>query len=208
MSALIRWLPQLARASANDLARYGDEAARVRTLLDFLPTMSADARELARDAWNASTWDARSVAEDAARSAAYAADRLDARDYVFADVNKAAKEGSQFAALDAAAGEIVNDFITRSNYRILTNPLATGRAFDVLQPRSPENFLDVVHGLADRKLVRQPLDVLNARTLARAPKSEQQALMEVINAIVGNDGYDDTAYTSLADLIELARRLN
>lgn len=209
---LVRWLPQIAEATADDIAQFGSQSARVRALLDFLPTMSDDAARIS-EAANDATWQAtdeamryeakssaaKRAALDATKAAQLAA--LDAADY-------AARDSAWSAARNASWGEVVNNLISPTDYRTLTNPLATGRAFDIVQRRgAPENFLDVVRGLGDRSLVTQPIDVLGARALARATKSEREALMEVINAIAGDTGYADTGYGSLAELIEAARLL-
>lgn len=204
---LVRWLPQIARASAEDIARFGPQAARMRGLLDFLPTMSDDAARISAPAWDAARSAAYKAAQNAAENAArYVAERA-ARNAAVDAADKAARRAARGAAYDAAMGEVVSDLIDPTTYRTLTNPLASGRALDVLRPRAPENFLDVVRGLGERRLVAQPVDVLSARTLARAPKSEREALMEVINAIAGDTGYADTGYDSLAELIEAARLL-
>jgi len=204
---LVRWLPQIVEATADDIARYGPQAGRVRSLLDFLPTMSDDAATLssaARDAGNNAAWNvARNAAWNAARNAAMDAERNAAMDAAMDAAWIAAR--ARGAARRAARGEVVNDLVTPDVYRKLTNPLAAGREFDVLRPRAPENFLDVVRGLGERGLVTQPIDVLGARTLARDPQRE--ALMEAINAIAGDTGYADTGYDSLSDLIEAARLL-
>lgn len=216
---LVRWLPKIAEATAKDIARYGPNAARVRSILDFLPTMSDDAARISRDAYkgtDAAAWSAADAAADAAvspvaRDAAWSAARFPARYPAYNAALDAARDAARgaawFPAGEAAVGESVSDLIDPRTYRTLTNPLAIGRALDVLRPRAPENFLDVVRGLGERGLVRQPVDVLSARTLARASDPERQALMEVINAIAGESGYADTGYDSLAELIEAARLL-
>lgn len=205
---LVRWLPQIAEATARDIARFGPQAVRVRGLLDFLPTMSEDAARISDDAAN--------VADDAARYAARDASsegtRYDAVRAAWSAVRDALNDFARYdargAAYDAALGESASDLIDPRTYRTLTNPLATGRAFDIVQRRgAPENFLDIVRGLGDRRLVTQPIDVLGARTLARASDPEREAMMEVINAIAGDTGYADTGYESLAELIDAARRI-
>lgn len=201
---LVRWLPQIARASAEDIRRFGPQAAQVRSILDFLPTMSEDAARVSRSA----RFPAYDAAEFAARDAAWLAERDAALSAASGAAYNAAWDAASEVASGAGIGESVSDLIDPKTYRTLTNPLAIGRAFDIVQRRgAPENFLDVVRGLGERRLVTQPVDVLGARTLARASDPERKALMEVINAIAGDTGYADTGYASLAELIEAARLL-
>lgn len=206
---LVRWLPQIAEAAADDIARFGPNAARVRGLLDFVRNMSDDAAIVAKEArleTGAKVKDAMSVADTATQRIRGGAEHNAWEDAQY--LSRIPGMGSsRFAARDAALAEVNSDLLSGETYRAITNPLAAGRAFDVLRPRAPENFLDVVRGLSERRLVTQPIDVLGARTLARAPKSEREALMEVINAIAGDTGYADTGYGSLAELIEAARLL-
>lgn len=197
---LVRWLPEIAGAWADDIARFGPQARRVRTLLDFIPTMSdeaaklSDATSLSNDAFNAAGYDAGRAAWDAARE--------DAQDAAYDAARYAARNGARNAAGNAAWGEVANDLITPDVYRTLTNPLAIGREFDVLRPQSPDNFLDVVRGLGERRLVLQPSDVEAARTLARDPQRE--ALMEFINGMTDGRGYGP-GFNSLDELINVAR---
>lgn len=196
MSALVRWLPQIARASADDIARYGPEAARVRTLLDFISTMSQDAASINAvkgalphkpfDAAILAAWDNKRI--DARRNAMNAADA--AIKGVAGNANIA-----YYPAWGAAAAEVVNDLITPDAYRALTNPLAAGRAFDVLRPRSPENFRDVVRKIGERDAIRQPLDVLTARTIARSPQEIRDIALGLIETGMGVDEALQTART-------------
>lgn len=211
MSALVRWAPTLA-ASADDLLNFGPQAARVRALLEFIPTMSDDAHRLSRAMTRYQPPNPGGGAESPMNVAAWDATVTGNRGGERTAAWKAVRSVTPFTGLhetepvwDATKAEVVSDLLDPRTYRQLTNPLATGRAFDVLRPRSPENFLDVVRGLDERSLVRQPVDVLSARALARDPQRE--ALMEVINAIAGNTGYADTGYDSLAELVEAARLL-
>jgi hypothetical protein len=216
----LKWLARYGgdvAASADDLARFGPEAAKVRALLSFLPTMSGDARELSGQAWIHSPNAAQEAAWDVVDAAARGEWRSDGLPRALLNTRNAVKKSPGLLPLsfnameDAAAGQVTSRLIDPQTYRTLTNPLATGRAFDVVRRREPENFLDVARGLGERGLVQQPMDVLGARTLARAADPEREALMEVIDAIVGNtgyaDSYADTGYDSLTDLIESARLL-
>lgn len=215
---LVRWLPQIARATADEVARFGPQAARVRGLLDFIPTLGPEGRIIAGSSLDNMPSSVRDPAVNSAWNAAVDHIRVNARDDASNSARRALYtslgKGEKFddaAAAEAmrmaAWGEVLSDVVEPQSYRTLTAPLAAGRAFDVLRPRAPENFLDVVRGLGERGLVQQPVDVLGARTLARASDPERRALMEVIDAIAGDAGYADTGYDSLAELIEAARLL-
>jgi len=185
---LMRWLPQIARASDGDKWLYGSQAARVRSLLDFLPTMSEDAVRLSGDVryvpkfYNQTAHlDAYDAAYDAERGNAAWNATQDAWDIMGDRATKLGIEsGASDAAFDAALGEVVNDFIRPDVYRDLTSPLAVGRAFDVLRPRSPENFLSVVRGLGEWDAIQQPSDLLLARRFGASPEEVRDITLGLI----------------------------
>jgi len=181
MSALVRWLPKLAVASADDIARYGPQAARVKTLLDFIPTMSDDAARMSRnvydvnmhaqyDRWGNATYTDPLDAERAIerRGARYAA-------------WDAAPRAAEDAAGDAARAEVTSDIITPEYYRLLTNPLAMGRAVDVLAPRYKDTpFRELLQELAPKRVITQPSDVLAVGRIARSPEDIREIVMTLI----------------------------
>lgn len=192
--ALVRWLPQIAKATADDVARFGPNAARVRALLDFLPTMSEEAAETSKLAWDAGIMsrpfqDATVEASDlaglltstngipraSARGAAWsrAANSMSRRP----DIAPAA------AAQEAAMVELISDIVSPETYRTLTGPLAAGRAVDLLRAR-PRNqgtpFLDVVRQAAERGAVTGPRDVVAANRLARSPEDIREIAMTLM----------------------------
>ena len=205
MSALVRWLPELAVASADDIRRFGPQAARVRSLLDFIPTMSEDAGRVGTDLWHAVGYaagdDARraawyralgaasDAADDAARNAAGDAAGYDARnaadDAAWHDASWTAWHDTRHAALtaadNAARAEVVSDLISPENYRLLTNPLATGRAVDVLAPRYKDTpFREMLQELASPRVITQPSDVLAVGRIARSPEEIRDIAMTLI----------------------------
>jgi len=187
---VVKWLANYGgdvAASADDLARYGPEAAQVRGLLDFLPTMSDDAREVSGQAWHptrndasGAAWDAAieaasNAASNAAGNAAWDAARSDAWD--------AAWDAASDAAWDAASGVSVGNFISPENYRTLTNPLAAGRAVDVLGSRVRNQgtpFLDVVRTMGERRAITGPRDVVVASRLAKAPEDIREIALTLM----------------------------
>ena len=212
MSALVRWLPELAVATADDIVNYGPNAVRVRTLLDFLPKMSDDAMRVGgnaldaqlqpgalRDARNAAAedaWDAVSLAEnperwnslDVARNDAYiVAGRavMDAARNAAKPVNmrhtRPAMVAAGNAAQEATLGELVADLISPENYRLLTNPLAAGRAVDVLAPRYKDTqFRELLQELAPKRVITQPSDVLGIGRIARSPEDIREIALTLI----------------------------
>jgi hypothetical protein len=195
VSALVRWLPKLAVASADDIARFGPNAARVRSLLDFLPTMSDEAARAAKEAEAARNaalgWDVKKdVAWRAVLNAARNSPRDAARDKAWRAARDATRGGAWDSAWDAAPraveGEVVSDLISPENYRSLTNPLATGRAVDVLAPRYKNTpFRELLQELAPKRVITQPTDVLGVGRIASLP--DEVAIREAID-LVANYG--------------------
>jgi hypothetical protein len=187
VSALIRWLPKLAVASADDIAQFGPQAARVRTLLDFLPTMSQEAARVGGRAWLGSSEDlvfdaveaASRAGKNKAYNASYEASRYKAR-YPKSDM-------MSDAARSAGWGEAVSDLISPENYRILTNPLATGRA----APRYKDTpFRELLQELAPKRLITQPSDVLSVGRIARSPED----IVEIAMTLIADGVPIDEAY--------------
>mgnify|MGYP003659818410 CR=1 FL=1 len=190
---VIKWLARHAddvAASAADLEKFGPQAARVRALLDFIPTMSDDAVRTSgvaeRAAESGAAYDAsRSAASDAAwnatHGAAYGAAYGAASDAAYRAAGgakgnagrtaawTAARDAARDAAYGAAMGDVAGDLISPEHYRALTNPLAAGRAVDLLRAR-PRNqgtpFLDVVRNMGERGALTGPRDVVVASRLA------------------------------------------
>lgn len=180
---LVRWMPDIVEATANDISRFGPNAAQVRGLLNFLPTMSREAAELSDSIWGASKnnaynetlWEAmRSANREVERGAALGA---------AGDVGRNV-DLSWFPVRDVATGEVVSDLITPEQYRILTNPLNVGRTFqermglmlpdqqgpfmrmvNQLSPASPEEVI-AVERLMDNPNVGALLEMLTSPQMA------------------------------------------
>jgi len=210
---LVKWLANQAddvAASADDLKRFGPKAAQVRSLLDFIPTMSDDAAEVSRIALAAAYNAPGSATHSAARYAAMdAAHNAAAQGAARKAAMDAAKNVARNAAMDAGSAEAVGDLITPKIYRTLTNPLAAGREADRVNMNAPENFMDIIRGLGERNLIVNPQDVRSARKLAGLSEYERGQVLEFMNAMVenANDGYryPGSAYKSLEELIKSAR---
>ena len=190
--SLVRWLPELAVATAEDVARYGPQAARVKTLLDFLPTMSDEAARTSGAAWNAApdaAWgDAMAAVRGSARGPAWDAAYDATNDVVLPSWSGpswgVSSDDAYDAASDAALGSVVSDLISPENYRRLTDPLAAGRAVDILRTR-PRNlntpFLDITRRLAEQGSIRGPRDVVVASRIARSPEDIREIALTLIS---------------------------
>lgn len=195
---VIKWLANQGDdvvASADDLSEFGPNAARVRALLDFIPTMSDDAVRASNAAHSAASsyeYDAaidgaHSNAYDNAGDAAYDAAPAGAGDAVYHATygpRYAGATGDATAgAYNAALGDIAGDLISPENYRILTNPLAAGRAVDLLRAR-PRNqgtqFLDVVRSMGERGALTGPRDVVVASRLAKSPEDIREIALTLM----------------------------
>jgi len=210
---LIKWLANQAddvAASADDLKRFGPNAARVRSLLDFIPTMSDDAARASGSAWNNASNNANNAARNAAyfsvwnnaRNNADNAARNAAWDAADGDTYDAARNALRYAADSAANATSVGDLIDPNTYRTLTNPLAAGRAVDILGNR-PRNqglpFYDIVRQMGDSGLLKTPRDVVIASRLAKAPDNVLETALFLMN--------NNTSGMTLQDILTNARLL-
>ena len=192
---LIKWLANQAddvAASADDLKRFGPQAAKVRSLLDFIPTMSDDAARASGSAWNNASNNANNAARNAAyfsvwnnaRNNADNAARNAAWDAADGDTYDAARNALRYAADSAANATSVGDLIDPNTYRTLTNPLAAGRAVDILGNR-PRNqglpFYDIVRQMGESGVLRTPRDVVIASRLAKAPDNVREVALFLMN---------------------------
>ena len=191
-SNLIRWTPKIAEATADDIARFGPQAARVRALLNFIPGMSDDAAKItyaARDtAWNGAGGQAWDAADEAAWEAAESASRHTALDAAESALRvRSQSRGDQWgvawnAGREAAGTEVVSDLITPETYRTLTNPLASARALDRLAMRAPESFVPIARDMGERGLVSAPADIVSALRVSKLPQDQQSLVMNLVDS--------------------------
>jgi hypothetical protein len=173
---LVRWTPKIAEASADDIVRFGPQAARVKALLNFIPGMSDDAAAISRDAWDTSIYSASDKAYDAAMDA----ERYTPWNSIKYEPYNAAS--STYGALDAKRAEIVSDLITPETYRTLTNPLASARALDRLAGRAPESFVPTARDMGERGLVSAPADIVTALRISKLPPQQQSLVMGLVDS--------------------------
>lgn len=181
---LVRWMPDIVEATADDIARFGPNAAQVRGLLNYLPTMSNDALQLSSEVSRAANAAGRS-GWDRANSAAWDADRKDAFNVARREAWGAARHAGRSkdlqAADDAAMGEVVSDLITPEQYHILTSPLNVVRTLQermgLMLPDLQGPFVRMVTQL--RPVL--PEDILAVERLSGSPNVD--ALLEMLRGM-------------------------
>lgn len=185
---LIRWVPDIVEATADDIARFGPNAARVRALLNFLPTMDREAQRLSgytrreaimnsprknADPWKRSVW---GFTHDNAKDAAIRRGRLDEYDAAV----EAANDAAFLAGNNAAGAEAVADLITPEEYHLLTNPLNVGRTFQerigLMLPDLQGPFTRMVNQLSPAS----PEEVIAVERLMGNPNVD--ALLEMLTS--------------------------
>lgn len=173
---LVKWGPEVV-ASADDISKFGPQAGRVRQLLDFLPTMSDEAARVSDNANLTGSVDAWAKARVSARNAS--------KPYTSNAAEHAQKAAlSRGAYHEAAIGTAVNDLIPPEFYRTLTNPLAAGRAVDLLRNRTRYQgtpFLDVVQDLSELGAIANPRDVVRAGRLAQQEDPVRKIAMMLVD---------------------------
>jgi hypothetical protein len=170
---LVRWSPNIVEATADDIARFGPNAAQVRALLNYLPTVSIPASNAARffvkgdaakGAWNAAmdaVWRAQS--------------NTPFRDFGKAASNAIGNDTGMFGygALDA---EVTSHLISPEIYRTITNPLNTGRILQermgLMLPNQQGRFMQLIRGATS------PEDILAIERLSGNPNVD--ALLEML----------------------------
>ncbi len=192
VSNLIKWTPKILEATADDVARFGPQAARVRALLNFIPGVSDDAAKISVAADSASRDTAWGALRDASRDAAMDAARGDARSSAWDAAWDALKVRSMsrrypwgkagIPAFDAASTEVVSDLITPEAYRTVTNPMASARALDRLAGRAPESFVPIARDMGERGLVSSPADIVTALRVSKLPQQQQSLVMGLVDS--------------------------
>jgi hypothetical protein len=189
ISKLVRWLPKAVEATADDIARFGPQAGRVRSLLNFLPTMSDEAALVSNNARRSNVLRTQPIYDIANKTAFDVMENANRYEPWNNALNAATDWRNRYARLlsgsagDASVVEAVNDIIDPQTYRILTNPLAAGRAVDLLRTRPRYQgtpFLDVVQNLAGRGAIAGPRDVVRAGRIARSPEDVRETALTLI----------------------------
>jgi hypothetical protein len=186
VSNLIRWTPKIAEASADDIAQFGPQAARVRALLNFIPGMSDDAAKIT-SATDLSQSRPISIAasnavSNAASNAGRDSERIMARVMAGDRSGRPSARAASNAVSNAASTEVVSDLITPEVYRTLTNPLASARALDRLAGRAPESFVPTARDLSERGLITNPSDIVTSLRISKLPQQQQSLVMGLVDS--------------------------
>ena len=193
-------------ATADEVADFGPNAARVKALLSMIPELSTDAKAVAGRARNVSRGSyigSMLRNDDAYEGALNAANRNNLVDVFDNAQNAAASIAARGAdatfnraAWDAAPAEALAGLINPQTYRNLTGPLAAGRAFDLRRASAPESFTDIVYNLSGMGQITGPRDIGIARRLSMQSPTFTQLVMSFTE-----DGM------SLGDAMSAARAL-
>lgn len=202
---LIDWVPEIVKATPEDLARFGQQAARVRALLNYTSNSSTESAIASTDSWLAHAfgnddfqpaWKA--AMDEVNASAANPLDNFDISEPLRAAdsiADSALRERfnverfnvgrhSPFPLGSAIRAELVSDRISPEAYRYLTGPVNTGRVLDqragLLLPGQQGQFLQMVKQLSPAS----PEDILAIERLSGNPNVD--ALLEMLGAMSGS----------------------
>jgi len=182
---LINWGKKIIPATADEIARLGPNATRVRALINMVGDLSDNAIKTAGNARQytrplmleaeqsllANVPKYRSISNPAFSDAADRAGRL---------INQQDAISAQHAAGIAASAEAVGDLITPQTYRTLTNPIAAARRFDMTVPNAPEGFTNIARSFGERGLISAPKDIELARRVSMLPPAMQQVYFNLL----------------------------
>jgi hypothetical protein len=177
---LINWGKKIIPATADEIAEFGPNAARVKGLLRMFPDLSGDAHRLSSQAY---------MQIPRERSS-----RVDLEKYVntFGDKNRLQQmEQAMFAGdswlpavNDAVGAESISDIIIpragTDKFMDMVRPLATGRRFDMTVPNAPESFTNIARSLGERGLITAPKDIELARRISMLPPDMQQVYFNLL----------------------------
>ena len=212
---LIRWGKDVVPATVDEIADLGPNAARVKALLRFIPTLGGDAGLIARDADRAVNLQKNLVKEFASTmegrrgEQAFRAQNKALEQAVNTIFDKGLNNGKAFAqdsvprffpAWDATTrattGESISDLASPELYRGLTSPFNAGRRFAMTVPNAPEGFTSIARTLGEMGQITGPKSIEAARRLSM----ESPTLTQIVTTFV-QDGM------SLEDALAAARAL-
>jgi len=196
---LIKWGKKIIPATADEIAEFGPNAARVKALLGMAESMSDDAGKLASNVLvlkpekTGMLWD-RHDAMTRALDANFGSKRGTMQNNVTESIMRmgdftapTSKYKSTFernrvreALNDASTAEVVSDLITPEFYSPLTNPMAVARAFELSVPRTPEGFINIARSLGERGLITAPKDIRIAQQISQLPPAMQQVYLDLV----------------------------
>ena len=180
---LIKWGKKIIPATADEIAEFGPNAARVKGLLRMFPDLSGDAHRLSEQARQAYLKTPKGKFSG-----------VDLEKYVdtFGDKNRLQQmEQAMFAGdswlpsvNDAVGAESISDIIIpragTDKFMDMVRPLATGRRFDMTVPNAPEGFTNIARSFGERGLVQSPKDIEIARRVSMLPPDMQQVYFNLL----------------------------
>lgn len=182
---LVKWGKEIIPATDELIARFGPQASRVQALRNMAFDLSDDAKRISRDSFSSI------VAKDLPRgksltrlrNAARSAGREQELDNAFfSGLDNDDYIGLPFS--DALGAESISDRIVPlglgPEYKLLTDPMATARRFDMTVSNAPESFTNIARSLGERNLILSPKDVETARRLSMLPPAMQQVYLDLV----------------------------
>jgi hypothetical protein len=199
---LIRWGKKIIPATDDEIARFGPQAARVEALRSMAYKLSDDAKRISKDSRDLIVNKDKfryNQASDRSSATARNAGREEQFDNAFyggyEDLSSGpGNDGYIGTALaDALGAESVSDLLVPgvlknikthktdlSDYKLLTDPMATGRRFDMTVPNAPESFTNIARSLGERSLLAAPKDIELARRVSMLPPAMQQVYLNLL----------------------------
>jgi hypothetical protein len=181
---LIRWGKKIIPATADEIKQFGKNAPRVKALLNMVENVSDDAAKLSLQPYtsNAAVQEALDVARNNADNLGRTDQQSNTFDALWKKIKGEPEAGINLARpalYDTAKAEVVSDLLTPHSYMTLTNPMATGRRFDMTAPNAPESFTNIARSLGERGLITAPKDVELARRVSMLPPAMQQVYLDL-----------------------------
>ena len=180
---LIRWGKKIIPATADEIEKFGPNAARVKGLLNMVDDVSEDAGKLSAKAYGPTQREIIYPIE----KVAYNSGRYREQDQVWDSIMSNQQKGTLLRRMQtngpaqvAARAEVVSDLITPETYVTLTNPFAVARRFDRTVSNSPESFTNIARSLGERGLISAPKDVELARRVSMLPPAMQQVYLDLV----------------------------
>jgi hypothetical protein len=190
---LIKWGKKIIPATDELIARFGPQASRVQALRNMAFDLSGDAKRISQDSYNLivkKDMGRYNQASDVSNSIARSAGREEQFNNAFyggyEDLSSGpGNDGYIGTALaDALGAESVSDLLVpgvlQQDYKLLTEPMAAARRFDMTVPNAPEGFTNIARSLNERGLVSGSKDIELARRVSMLPPDMQQVYFNLL----------------------------
>lgn len=177
---LVRWLPQIVEATADDIARFGPQATQVRSLAEVLKTLNNEEKDFALRVFNtipsgkSNEW-RRSVAESIPEDRLpYLSEAEDELAGIFADQYGKGFEVGAFAGTAESAGDLINKELYDRWVGPITAAQQYGVSLGIVPPATRGKFIE----LANRLNPMTGQDVRAIEELASSPWYPQRKALE------------------------------